>query len=313
MVGVLSARLATMQKVLILAVVLSAAVAAPLGLGGAHPAARDNSAPTEAEQRALLDKVFAHQHANDAALEYFERVERRLSRTNDGSNRVETLKRIRVVPTGTGNALITLEDQGRAADPAAIRNQMDQLAKTLATSMDASNAETKRLRERLARRARDRSELIDAIRQAFVFTWMGREERDGRTLVKFHLDPNPAYKAPSRTTEMFRHAVATMWVDESAAQVARLDAEISSDISFLGGIAGKIYHGGHFFIAQAEVEPGVWLPTYSQTDLTARRLFTTSEYHLVTEAGHYRRIGPPEQALAAIRREMASAANPTRQ
>jgi hypothetical protein len=282
-------------------------MAVPLGLAGARPGTADNPTPSAAEQRALLDKVFAHQHVDDAAIDLFERMERRTNRTNDGSGKKESVKTVRVVPTGTGTSTVTLEDAGRPADAAAIRAQMDQLAKSLASSVDTSNAETRRAREKQERRERERSEFVSVIRDAFVFTWQGREARDGRTLAKFHLDPNPAFKATSRTTDALRHAVATLWVDESAAQMARLDATVSSDISFLAGIAGKIYRGGHVLMIQAEVEPGVWLPTFMQTDATARRLFTTSEYHLVTETSHYKRIGPPAQALEAIRRELAAA------
>jgi hypothetical protein len=296
---------ADVHKPIIFAVLLCAAIAVPLGIAGARGAAVDNSAPTEAEQRALLDKVFVNQHADDAAIDLFERIEKRTNRTNDGSKNNESVKTVRVVPTGAGAATITLEDAGRPADAGAIRAQMDQLAKSLAASLDTSNAETRRAREKQERRAHDRSDLVNAIREAFLFTWMGREVRDGRTLAKFHLDPNPNYKATSRTTDALRHAVATLWVDEATAQMAKLDAEISSDISFLAGIAGKLYHGGHILMAQAEVEPGVWEPIFTQTDLTARKLFTTSEYHLVTEASRYKRIGPPAQALAEIRKEIA--------
>lgn len=302
----LTSPVARMRKPIILVVILCAAIAAPLGLARARGAAVDNSAPSAAEQRALLDKVFANQHADDAAIDLFERVEKRTNRTNDGSKINESVKTVRVVPTGTGAATITLEDAGRPADAGAIRAQMDQLAKSLAASLDSANAETRRAREKQERRAHDRSDLVNAIREAFLFTWMGREVRDGHTLAKFHLDPNPNYKATSRITDALRHAVATLWVDEAAAQMAKLDAEISSDISFFAGIAGKVYHGGHILMAQTEVEPGIWEPVFTQWDVTARKVFTTSEYHWVTEASRYRRIGPPAQALAEIRKEIAS-------
>ena len=52
-----------------------------------------------------------------------------------------------------------------------------------------------------------------------------------------------------------------IWVDESAVQIARIEADVTSDIAFGGGIIGKVYRGGHFVVEQAEVAPGIWLPT----------------------------------------------------
>src|ERR1700730_811323 len=94
------------------------------------------------------------------------------------------------------------------------------------------------------KRRRDRAELLDAAAKAFLVTWGAREIRGSRTLAKLLLDPDPNYKPTSRLSAAFEHVHAVLLVDESQAQMARLELEITSDIPFAGGIVGKVYHGG---------------------------------------------------------------------
>jgi hypothetical protein len=78
------------------------------------------------------------------------------------------------------------------------------------------------------------------------------------------------------------------------------------DISFGGGVFGKVYRGGRFVMEQAEVAPGVWLPTRYEYNFAGRRFVFGLEVHEVTEASRYRRVGPPADALVAIRHELGS-------
>ena len=106
-----------------------------------------------------------------------------------------------------------------------------------------------------------------------------------------------------------KHATATAWVDEKAAQLVRLEAVLMTDISFIAGIGGKVYRDGQAVIEQSEVEPGVWLPRLYQYDYTVRKFVFTSEVHERVEASHYQRIGNAAQALTEIRREISAGAS----
>jgi hypothetical protein len=50
--------------------------------------------------------------------------------------------------------------------------------------------------------------------------------------------------------------------------------------------------------------PGRWLPSYSQYDFDGRKLFVAFAVHERTFYSQYRRIGPPKEALSAIRTEL---------
>jgi hypothetical protein len=268
---------------------------------------RTDSPPTDAEAKAFLARTIANQHADDDALQVFERIEHHVVHDHDVKATAIEDRAIRIIPTGAGSARITLSDHGHAVDAATLRDQMAATERMLAAAADSSNPQTVRDREKIQRRSRDRRDLVGAVHDAFIFTWVGREVRDGRTLMKFRLDPNPNYKPPSMKAEFLTHATATAWVDEKSAQLVRLEAVVTTDISFLAGIAGKVYHGSHAVIEQSEVEPGIWLPTFYQYDYTYRKFFSTSEVHERVDAAHYRRVGPPAQALTAIRSEISAA------
>jgi hypothetical protein len=266
--------------------------------------------PTEAEQKALVARALANQDIDDDALQVYERVERHVVHDRDLSPTAGEDHTLRIIPTGAGSARILLAEHGHPTDTAAIHEQMIATEHLMEAAADSNNPQTKRDREKVEKRNSDRKELVASIQKAFIFTWMGREVRDGRTLSKFHLDPNPKYQATSIRTEFLKHATATAWVDEKSAQLAQLEAVLVTDISFVGGVAGKVYRDGHALIEQSEVEPGIWLPRLYQYDFTVRKFLFTSEVHERTEATRYQRIGNAQQALAAIKREISAAATP---
>lgn len=284
----------------------------PLALGllwaRGRVARADDRAPSAEEVRALMNRVIANQHRDDAALEQYERIERRQVRKSERDANPAEDKTYRVVPTGTGTVRVQTEERGSAVDAELYRKQLRDLEQALVWALNPSESRQKRRVDKGAKRSRERTEMVDAVRDAFRFTWLGREARDGRTLVKLQLDPNPAYKPTSRNTALFATARATVWVDEAAGQLVRAEAELVRDISFGGGILGKAYRGGRFVIEQAEIAPGIWLPTRYEYNFTGRKFVFGFEAHEVTDASHYRRIGPPKEALLAIRRELDIAA-----
>jgi len=265
---------------------------------------------TDEYRRAFLDRLFANQHADDAALAMFERIERRQSREHSSDTTLSEDKTFRVIPTGTGYWRVLIEDRGRPIPVADYREQMANVQRALEMTNDPANFDMRRARERFNARLKNRAGLISAMRDAFFFNWLGRETRDGRTLLKLRLEPNPNYKPASRETELFLHASATVWADEATAHVVRMEAELTSDFAVGGGLLGKVYRGSRMTLEQTEVAPGVWMPAVYQYDFSGRKFFFGFEIHERTEANRYERVGPPSEALALVRRELSASPTP---
>ena len=262
--------------------------------------------PSDAELRARADKLIANQHADDIATREYERIERHVDRTGGNNPRILEDKTYRVVPTGPGTLKILLQDDGRSTDPAEYRKQLLAWRDLLQLALNPNDSRIKAAYAKAEKKKRDRAELVNAAREAYSVRWLGRENLSGHDCDVIQLDPNPAFHPRTTLQEALTHANAKIWVDRNAVQILRAEAHIVRDVSFGGGILGKLYHGGVFYLEQAEVAPGVWLPKLYQYDYTARKFLFTFEQHQFIDASHYRRIGPPKQALLVALDELAN-------
>jgi len=268
------------------------------------PAAAQMPPPpqTEEEKAALLTRVLDNQKKSDAAMSLYERVERIETRKNPADSPTVESKVARVIPAGTGVDRLPIGLDGKPTDPDVYHAELLKVEKALSWAADDGHAQRDAY-DKLARKQKERDELIDATRTAFIFTLAGTEMRAGRVLYKYSLEPNPAYKPTSRATSIFAKVRGSVWIDPEAAQMARVDGEVTGDIN-IGLFVAKIYKGSHFMQERYEMLPGVWLPSFSQYDFDGRKLFSSISIHERTFYRQYRRIGPPKEALASIRAEL---------
>jgi len=252
------------------------------------------------DQHALLERVIANQKKDDLAQFTYERLERLEVHKNSAAQ--PEIKTTRAVPAGTGIDRIPVGPDGKPADAAAYRAELERLERSLSWAAEDGRAQRDAY-EKIAKKQKERADLIDATRSAFLYTFIAREPRGDRMLSKYHLLPNPAYKPTSRATSMFAKVRGYLWIDDDAGQLARAEIEVTEDIS-IGGFLAKVYKGSHLVQERYEIAPNLWFPTYSQYDFDGRRLFVSFAIHEHTTYSQYRRIGPPKEALQAIRAEL---------
>ena len=260
---------------------------------------------SEDEKRAMLERVVGNQKKNDEAESIYERIERKEIRKTPAGSPPE-VKISRTVPAGTGTDHIPVGPDGKPTDANLYRAELEKLEHSLAWAAEDGRAQREAY-DKIAKKQKDRSELIDATRSAFLYTFVDREPRGDRMLSKYRMEPNPAYKPTSRATAIFAKVRGYAWIDEAAGQLARVEVEVTDDIS-IGGFLAKVYKGSHFMQERYEMAPGLWLPSYSQYDFDGRRLFVSFSIHERTFYTQYRRIGPPKEALATIRAELGKPA-----
>jgi len=117
------------------------------------------------------------------------------------------------------------------------------------------------------------------------------------------MTPNPKYKPTSRNTKLFTRVRGTIWIDEQSTQLAKVDGSVTEDIS-LAVFLAKVYKGSHFMQERYEVAPGVWAPTFEQYDFDGRKYLIPFSIHERTFYSRYQRVGPPKEALEAVRAEL---------
>jgi len=237
-------------------------------------------------------------------LDLYERIERLETSKNPNSPVPTAVKISRVVPNGTGMDRIPMGPDGHPADPVAYRAELEGLEKALALIVEGRSQ--RGAVEKYAKRRKDRNDLIDATRNAFLYTFVANEQRGDRTLSKYQMSPNPAFKPTSRFTSIFPKVHGNVWIDEDAAELARIEGDVTEDIS-IGLFLGKIYRGSHFMQERYQIAPGLWLPSFTQYDFDGRKLFSGFSIHERTFYSNYRYIGPPKEALEVIRKELGRA------
>ena len=271
----------------------------PFGQAGA--AAIDDG-DGERVDSSRLDRAVAGLKETEQALFLYERIERVEDRKSLNDNKPADVRISRVFPAGTGIAHITLGPDSTPANAAAYRSDLERLLNSLTWAAQTGKPQREAY-ERVTKKQKERAELIDQTRSAFVFTLLGDETRGNRKLLKFRMDPNPGYKPPTRSASIFTKVQGMVWLDEASGQMARIEGDVTDDISF-GIFLGKIYKGSHFMQERYEFAPGVWLPTYSQYDFDGRKFFSLISIHQKTFSSNYRRVGPPADAIPIVKAEL---------
>jgi hypothetical protein len=279
--------------------------AAAIFLSAQQPAPRQDVPLNDAQVRALIQRAIVMQHRSDEALDLYDRTERIIDRDR-GEKPTDTTSRL--VPIGASQMHVDLNRDGQPVPPAEIAQQWRTVLDVIeARIRHRDSPDVKKDYEKAARRNDYRSKLIDVIGDAFIFHWVGRTTRAGRTVVELDYEPNPNFNASVRFSGVYKQIWGKVWVDESSGYVVRLESELRHDVSIGGGIIAKVYQGATVILDQAEPFPGagVWLPTSGSYDIEARVFVVPKSFHRKLYASDYRRIGPPAEALSLLRNEQA--------
>lgn len=257
----------------------------------------------DATAREVMGQVIGGLKEAEHAQYLYERIERVETRKDAGDKEPQKAWVTRVVPAGTGIAKINLGLDAKPADANYYRAELDRVLKSLTWAAE-NGPQQREAYQRVQRKQKDRDDLIEATRNAFIFTYVGSEPRSDRTVMKYRMEPNPSFKPTNRATSIYAKVKGFVWVDEASHQLARVEGEITDDIS-LGLFLAKINKGSKFLQDRHEIAPGLWLPSFSQYDFDGRRFFTSVSVHEKTFYSNYKRIGPPQQAIPQIQSEIA--------
>lgn len=290
------------DKIALAFFVLTAALLAS-GSGLAQEKAGVSQSNVPLQDSARLSKTRDGLKRTDRAMYLYERTEREEDRKRAEDTQPSEVKITRVFPAGTGLDRIPLGTDGKPADPEKYRAELEKLLKSLEWAAQKGE-EQKKSYEKIDKKLKDRAELIDAMPSAFLFTFLGKETRSGRSVLKYRMEPNPQFKPANRIQSLLTKISGNFWIDESSSQLARVEGQIMQDVSF-ALFLGKINKGSHFMEERSEVAPGLWLPTVTKYDFDGRKFFSSISVHETTFYTNYRRVGTPAEAIPIVQAELA--------
>jgi hypothetical protein len=179
------------------------------------------SEPKESE---LFQRVVANQKRTDQELDLFERIERMEIRRTGSDSKPAEVRVWRVFPAGVANDRIPLSAEGKPISAESYRAELQKLEKLLVWAMQQGPGQDEAL-AKMARKRKERNDLIEATHAAFIFTLVGHEMRGDRNLAKYSMVPNPKYKPTSRNATLFTKVRGFVWIDEESAELAKVEGE----------------------------------------------------------------------------------------
>lgn len=102
---------------------------------------------------------------------------------------------------------------------------------------------------------------VDDVVRVLEFSIARRERIGGRPFVVVDFTPRPDVKPATRQGRMARAFKGSLWVDEGAMEVARVEATAVDDISYGFGLVARVRKGATASARREPVEGGIWLPT----------------------------------------------------
>jgi hypothetical protein len=153
----------------------------------------------------------------------------------------------------------------------------------------ASGSEVER-REPRGRRPRRRSAVDDTV-GVLHFTIDRRDTVAGRRVIVVRFAPKADGNAETREGNLAKRFSGTIFVDEEAREVVRVEATAIDDLTYGFGVVARLGRGTKVHLAREPVEGNLWLPTNIRFSGSGRALlFRRLEIDQVIEWTNYRRV-----------------------
>jgi hypothetical protein len=123
-----------------------------------------------------------------------------------------------------------------------------------------TDAPVERRPPRTPRPARQRSTVDDVV-SVLRFSILRREVRDGRDVVTVGFEPRPGAEPETRQGELARRFTGTIFVDEAAHEVMRVEATAIEDLTYGLGLVARLQKGATVTVSRRRIEPDLWMPT----------------------------------------------------
>jgi hypothetical protein len=139
---------------------------------------------------------------------------------------------------------------------------------------------------------------------AFAFRLVGEETIDGHSTYVLDATPKPGYVPHSRETKVLTGMRGRLWVDKEQYQWVKVEAEVMHPVSFYA--VASVGPGTKFFLEQAPVGDGVWLPKHFAVKVNASVFWIARNSSEDDVYSNYRRVGSEAARSKAGAKERAA-------
>jgi hypothetical protein len=153
--------------------------------------------------------------------------------------------------------------------------------------------EEKHARERRAKLERGEHDKnlisVNTFLQASTFQNLRREQYQGHEVIAMDFVPNPAFKPSGLAESLANKLGGTVWIDEEAHQVVRLEAKLLKSQSAGMGLA-SVKEGTSFVLEQQKINNELWMPSMSDGNIGVRVVFKGIRQRNVDHYSNYKKF-----------------------
>jgi hypothetical protein len=115
-------------------------------------------------------------------------------------------------------------------------------------------------------------DLLKLLPAAFIWTQTGATA----TTTSLHFDPAPGFHPPSREARVFSSMTGDVVVDNQQRRICKMKGRLIHDVTFGGGLLGRLKERSSFALEQQQVGPSVWELTAIHVHLEGNALLFKS-------------------------------------
>jgi hypothetical protein len=122
------------------------------------------------------------------------------------------------------------------------------------------------------------------------FTNLRKEIYQQHEVYAMDFEPRTDFEPHSILDKVLKALGGTIWIDENAHQVVRLEARFLSSIKVGGGFVGSLEKGGNVVLEQRFLNGEVWMPSYSEVHINERVFFIPRPINEISTYSDYRKF-----------------------
>lgn len=242
---------------------------------------------------ALLRAIVANQERIEELVDQYTFRSTEIERKLDGSGKVkETETRDYEVTTISGRVvkrLISIDGkelspQEQEKEDRRIQKEVEQIVKEREKEL------AKKEKSGGDEKSEDRITMLDIIRISEI-TSVRREVFRGYEVIAFDYEPRKGFKPRNRAENLASKLAGTIWVDEKAQQIVRLEARLIDSFKIGGGLLASVSPSTAIVFEQEKIGGEVWLPSYADMNFSARiMLFAKFNRSFERRYSDYRKV-----------------------
>ncbi|HLG15713.1 MAG TPA: hypothetical protein VJH03_14600 [Blastocatellia bacterium] len=230
------------------------------------------------ELEPLMKSIVANQEKIEELREHYTCLVTETERKLDGSGRIKesVTKVYEVTPVGEEFVERLMSVDGKELW-ASERDKEDRRVQKEVEDIIKRREKKQEKKDRAAARGekpeedKDNITILDFLRLSEV-TSVRREVFGGHEVIAFDFEPRKGIKPRNRAETIVSKLAGTMWVDEDAQQIARVEARLTDSFKMGGGLVASISPSTAMVFEQEKVGGEIWLPSFAEANISARVL-----------------------------------------